>query len=82
MSDDEYIPTARELAARGERPQSFGRTPAVVCPHCGCAMFTYKTTTLKTRIERYERCRNASCGKRFVTYQAPAPPVEIVREIE
>jgi hypothetical protein len=68
--------------ANGEVPMSFGRVPAVVCPHCGCALIAYRTTTLQTRIERYERCRNQNCGKRFVTYQAPAPPVEIVREIE
>lgn len=66
----------------GQTPKFIGQSPAVVCPYCGCAMATYKTTTLQTRIERYERCRNSNCGKKFVTYQAPVPPVEIVREIE
>lgn len=76
---DEYVPTARELAARTERPQSFGKHPAVVCPHCGCAMMIYRTTTLRTRIERYEQCRNPNCRKRFVTYQDHP---SIVRELE
>lgn len=39
-------------------------------------MFIYRTTSLETRIIRYEHCRN--CGKRFVTRQAQS---EIVREV-
>jgi len=71
-------PTAQQLAgaSRGQ-PTSFGGQPANVCPACGCAMFAYRTTTLNTRVIRYETCRN--CGRKFITRQLHA---EIVREVK
>lgn len=69
-------PSAQQLAAGSTGQSSFAGKPANVCPHCGCAMFAYRTTALETRIIRYEHCRN--CGKRFVTRQAQS---EIVREV-
>lgn len=73
----EERPTADELRdqSAGE-PMHIAGKPANVCPYCGCAMFAYHTTTLETRIVRYERCRN--CSRKFVTRQ---PHAEIVREI-
>ncbi len=51
----------------------------VVCPGCGCILFAYKTETLKTRIIRYEECRNPSCNRKFQTRQ---PHREIIREVK
>lgn len=74
-------PTAAELAAvtNGTNMQAtLAGRPASTCPYCGCTMFAYRTTTLKTRVERYEQCRNEKCGRKFVTKQLHA---EIVREV-
>ncbi len=51
----------------------------VVCPGCGCQLFAYGTQTGKTRIIRYEACRNPSCNRRFKTRQEHR---EIIEEIE
>lgn len=79
MTPPQNRPTARQLAAQyAEQPMQIAGKPADVCPYCGCVMFAYRTTTLKTRVMRYEQCRNPNCQKKFLTRQAPA---EIVREI-
>jgi hypothetical protein len=70
-----------ELASGGIEPMQIAGKPADVCPSCGAVMFAYRTETLTTRIDRYVRCRNTSCGKRFISRQPqPQPPV-LVREI-
>jgi hypothetical protein len=70
-----------QAEANGGEPMQIAGKPADVCPQCGAGMFAYRTETLTTRIDRYVRCRNESCGKRFVSRQPqPQPPV-LVREI-
>lgn len=80
MADERQRKTLSQLAgeAQGE-PKSFGDKPADECPYCGCAMFANGTEERRTRIERYRKCRNPSCGKTFFTTQAPE---KIVREVE
>lgn len=70
-------PSARDLA--GQKPQQIAGKPADVCPYCGCAMFADGTRKHDSVTFRYVVCRNRSCGKRFMSKQAPAT---IVREIE
>lgn len=75
--------TLAEMAseASGSQPMQIAGKPADVCPSCGTAMFAYRTETLTTRIDRYVKCRNERCGKRFISRQPqPQPPV-LVREI-
>jgi len=75
----EERPTARDVsdAANGRSIQIAGQ-PADQCPYCGCGMFANRTTKLETRTIRYVNCRNAACGKRFVSRQ---PNATIVREV-
>lgn len=71
-------PTAQQLANSGNGASaSMAGRPANVCPSCGAAMFAYRTTTLDTRILRYEQCRN--CARKFLTRQQHA---EIIREVD
>jgi hypothetical protein len=74
-------PSARELAAQGDRREEIkiAGKPADLCPYCGCAMFAAGTRSYQTTIRRYVHCRNSSCGKRFISSQ---PPATLVREIE
>jgi hypothetical protein len=48
---------------------------------CGCPLFSYKTQTGKTRIIRYEECRNPSCEKQ-PAYKTRQPHREIIEEID
>jgi hypothetical protein len=74
-------PTAAQLAGGSSEPMQIAGQPADVCPNCGAGMFAYRTETLTTRIDRYVRCRNKNCGKRFISRQPqPQPPV-LVREV-
>jgi hypothetical protein len=61
--------TLGEMAAEGDEPMQIAGQPACVCPYCGCAIFAYRTNTLRETVHRYMQCRNSSCGKRFVTKQ-------------
>lgn len=72
-------PSARELAAQGEKPLQIAGQPADKCPYCGCAMFADGTRKHDTVTFRYVTCRNRSCNKRFLSKQLNA---RIVREIE
>ena len=71
-------PTAQQLRDGITEPVTIAGKPADVCPFCGCALFVDRTNTLPTTIERHVYCRNASCGKGFLSRQ---PPAIIVREI-
>lgn len=70
---------ARE--ADGGVPMQIAGKPADVCPYCGAAMFAYHSETLTTRVERYVKCRNDNCGKRFVARAPLKPPATIMREV-
>ena len=64
-------------AANGPPLQIAGQ-PAVRCPYCGCGMLVDGTRRIVAKIERYVECRNANCGRRFLTRQ---PPPVFVKEI-
>jgi hypothetical protein len=74
----------QQLAAEangGSAPMQIAGQPADVCPYCGAAMFAYGTQTLGTRIDRYVKCRNNNCGKRFLSRQPTPQAPTIVREV-
>ncbi len=74
-------PSARDLASRSNNsmPMQIAGCPADVCPYCGCSLFANHTKSLSTTIIRHVVCRNASCGKRFVSRQEAA---RLVREVK
>ena len=52
--------------------------PAEVCPYCGAGLFVDGVNRTDMEIVRYVVCRNRSCGKRFLSKQAPA---KLMREV-
>lgn len=77
----EERPTARELAAQsnGENTVIVRGQPAAICPYCKGGMLTAKTIRLKTRVERYERCR--ICNKSFKAVYPPDPEGTLAYEV-
>lgn len=61
-----------------DEPAEIAGLPADVCPYCGCGMFANGKRKGQVDSFRYVVCRNQSCGRRFVSRQAPAM---IVREV-
>lgn len=69
-------PTLAEM--QGKQPMQIAGKPADVCPYCGAGMFAHGVNRTDHEIVRYVKCRNAKCGKRFMSKQSPA---KLVREV-
>lgn len=70
--------TLAQMASEHEERKTIAGRPADVCPYCGAAMFVDGVNRTPHDIVRYVECRNAKCGRRFVTRQ---PPARLVREL-
>lgn len=69
----------KPLREMGDRPAvTIAGKPADVCPYCGCVLFVDGVNRTDREVMRYVECRNASCRRRFVSYQTPA---KLLREV-